>query len=106
MEKDQCYLKVTKSKTWASDTPAPLCNEFPFLDNIELYKRSLISLQLIGKCIGNCVGKSDMGRLGYMKRQYFLFHLNSLVHSVFLLQTHPNQLSRLICLICDSKDNS
>ncbi len=33
---------LQKSMTLVSDSPAPLCNEFPFLNNIELYKRSLM----------------------------------------------------------------
>ncbi len=46
--KNQCYSRVSqeeinvirmlqKSMTWDSDPPAPLCNEFRFLNNIELY---------------------------------------------------------------------
>ena len=51
-KKNQCYSCVSqeeiniicmlqKSMTWHSDPPAPLCNEFRFLNNIELYERSL-----------------------------------------------------------------
>ena len=35
---------LQKSMTRNSDPPAPLCNEFRFLNNIELYERSLIDL--------------------------------------------------------------
>ncbi len=38
---NQCYSDVAKSMKLDSDSPALLCNEFPFFNNIELCKRSL-----------------------------------------------------------------